>query len=124
MRGHIAKKGNRYYTVIYEGVDPAITEVLRENGLHKSDIDLWAIHPGGPKIILESARSLGLRPEVAAPSWDVLDRFGNMLSVSLLFVLQLMVQQAEGRKDISTGLAFSFAPGVAVEGILFDIIGG
>ena len=23
MRGHIAKKGNRYYAVIYEGVDPA-----------------------------------------------------------------------------------------------------
>ncbi len=109
---------------IYEGVDPAITEVLRENGLQKSDIDLWAIHPGGPKIILESARSLGLPVEVAAPSWDVLDRFGNMLSVSLLFVLQLMVQQAEGKNDISTGLAFSFAPGVAVEGMLFDIIGG
>ncbi len=23
MRGHIAKKGNRYYAVTYEGVDPA-----------------------------------------------------------------------------------------------------
>ena len=23
MRGHIAKKGNRYYVVIYEGIDPA-----------------------------------------------------------------------------------------------------
>src|SRR5262249_32589133 len=109
---------------LYEVIDPSSTEVLRENGLQKSDIDLWAIHPGGPKIILESARSLGLPVEVAAPSWDVLDRFGNMLSVSLLFVLQLMVQQAETTKDISTGVAFSFAPGVAVEGMLFDIIRG
>lgn len=23
MRGHIAKKGNRYYAVVYEGIDPA-----------------------------------------------------------------------------------------------------
>ena len=23
MRGHIAKKGDRYYAVIYEGIDPA-----------------------------------------------------------------------------------------------------
>lgn len=23
MRGHIAKKGSRYYAVIYEGIDPA-----------------------------------------------------------------------------------------------------
>ncbi|WP_205876075.1 type III polyketide synthase [Mycobacterium camsae] len=109
---------------IYDNVDPAITEILRDNGLQKSDIDLWAIHPGGPKIIEESARSLGLSDTEAAASWDVLDRFGNMLSVSLLFVLRLMVQQAAGNSDISTGVAFSFAPGVAVEGILFDIIGG
>ncbi len=109
---------------IYDGVDPAVTEVLRDNGLQKSDVDLWAIHPGGPKIILESARSMGIPVEAAAPSWDVLARFGNMLSVSLLFVLELMVQQAEPRKDISTGVAFSFAPGVAVEGMIFDVIRG
>jgi alpha-pyrone synthase len=109
---------------IYDGVDPAITGVLRENGLQKSDVDLWAIHPGGPKIILESARSLGIPVEAAAPSWDVLARFGNMLSVSLIFVLQLMGEQAETTKDISTGVAFSFAPGVAVEGMVFDIVHG
>jgi alpha-pyrone synthase len=111
-------------TYIYDGVDPAITEVLRDNGLQKSDVDLWAIHPGGPKIVLESARSLGIPAEAAAPSWDVLARFGNMLSVSLLFVLQLMVEQAEPTKEISTGVAFSFAPGVAVEGMIFDVIRG
>jgi alpha-pyrone synthase len=98
--------------------------VLRENGLQKSDVDLWAIHPGGPKIILESARSLGIPVDAAAPSWEVLARFGNMLSVSLIFVLQLMVAQAETTKAISTGVAFSFAPGVAVEGMIFDIIRG
>jgi alpha-pyrone synthase len=109
---------------IYDGVDPAITGVLRDNGLQKSDIDLWAIHPGGPKIIVESARSMGIPVEAAAPSWEVLARFGNMLSVSLLFVLQLMVEQAEPTKDISTGVAFSFAPGVAIEGMIFDVIRG
>ncbi|MGV7507503.1 type III polyketide synthase, partial [Mycobacterium kansasii] len=78
----------------------------------------------GPKIIGESARSLGISTDEVAPSWEILDRFGNMLSVSLLFVLDLMVQQAKDKSDISTGMAFSFAPGVAVEGMLFDIIGG
>ena len=106
---------------IYAGVDTVVTEVLADNGLQKSDVDLWAIHPGGPKIIEESVRSLGLEPEQAATSWDVLARFGNMLSVSLIFVLKEMAQ-AEATKPISTGVAFSFAPGVAVEGILFDLI--
>jgi alpha-pyrone synthase len=107
---------------IYRGVDPVVADVLRDNGLQKSDIDLWAIHPGGPKIIEQSVRSLGIPAERAAQSWDVLARFGNMLSVSLIFVLEMMVRQAESTKTISTGVAFAFAPGVTVEGMLFDII--
>ncbi|MBF6362377.1 type III polyketide synthase [Nocardia farcinica] len=107
---------------IYRGVDPVVREVLARNGLRKSDIDLWAIHPGGPKIIEESVRSLGLSPEQAAPSWDVLARHGNMLSVSLIFVLEQMIAQSATAEPISTGVAFSFAPGVTLEGLIFDII--
>ncbi|OBI90151.1 type III polyketide synthase [Mycobacterium asiaticum] len=107
---------------IYRGVEPVVAEVLRDNGLDRADIDLWAIHPGGPRIIEQSARSLGLPAGCAAQSWDILARFGNMLSVSLIFVLEEMVRQADSAKSISTGVAFAFAPGVTVEGILFDII--
>ncbi len=106
---------------IYAGVDPVIREVLRNNELQTSDVDLWAIHPGGPRIIEESVRSLGIPAERAALSWEVLARFGNILSVSLIFVLEQMVR-AEATKAISTGVAFAFAPGVAVEGMLFDIV--
>nr|WP_245718237.1 3-oxoacyl-[acyl-carrier-protein] synthase III C-terminal domain-containing protein [Nocardia miyunensis] len=107
---------------IYTGVDPVIEKILDRNGLRKSDVDLWAIHPGGPKIIEESARSLGISAEQAAPSWDVLARYGNMLSVSLIFVLAEMIRSDSSTRPISTGVAFSFAPGVTLEGMLFDII--
>ncbi|MEV0295885.1 3-oxoacyl-[acyl-carrier-protein] synthase III C-terminal domain-containing protein [Nocardia sp. NPDC050710] len=108
---------------IYDGVDPVVTEALRGHGLRKSDVDLWAIHPGGPKIIEESVRSLGIPADHAALSWDVLARHGNMLSVSLIFVLEKAVSlQAETAAPISTGVAFSFAPGVTLEGMIFDII--
>ncbi len=107
---------------IYAGVDPLITDVLRDKGLEKSDIELWAIHPGGPRIIEESARSLGIPAELAAASWEVLARYGNMLSVSLIFVLEMMVRQTDSAKELTTGMAFAFAPGVTVEGMLFDIV--
>ncbi|WP_309234567.1 3-oxoacyl-[acyl-carrier-protein] synthase III C-terminal domain-containing protein [Nocardia sp. XZ_19_385] len=118
---------------ILQGVDPVVTEALQRNGLQKSDVDLWAIHPGGPKIIEQSARSLGIPPETAAPSWDILAEHGNMLSVSLIFVLENMLnrlvtpqaalpQRTQSDKPISTGVAFSFAPGVTLEGMIFDII--
>lgn len=107
---------------IYDGVAPVVAEVLANNGLQKSDIQLWAIHPGGPKIIEQSARSLGIPAKSAAASWEVLANYGNMLSVSLLFVLESMVAQSDSTESLSTGVAFSFAPGVAVEGMLFDIV--
>jgi alpha-pyrone synthase len=107
---------------IYRGVDPVITDILGSHGLRKSDIDLWAIHPGGPKIINESAHSLGLDPARADASWDILARYGNMLSVSLIFVLEQMARRTEHTEKFATGVAFSFAPGVTLEGLLFDIV--
>ncbi|MFD6390451.1 type III polyketide synthase [Nocardia sp. NPDC060259] len=106
---------------IYDGVAPVVGDVLRRNGLRQSDIDVWAIHPGGPKILLESARSLGLAPEAAATSWSVLGEYGNMSSVSLIFVLERIAAQAGRDEPISTGVAFSFAPGVTIEGFVFDV---
>ncbi|MEV0033335.1 3-oxoacyl-[acyl-carrier-protein] synthase III C-terminal domain-containing protein [Nocardia sp. NPDC050793] len=107
---------------IYRGVAPVVGDVLRRNELRQSDIDVWAIHPGGPKILLESARSLGLPPEAASTSWQVLGEYGNMSSVSLIFVLERIACQAQAGKPVSTGVAFSFAPGVTIEGFLFDVV--
>ncbi|WP_063020419.1 type III polyketide synthase [Nocardia niwae] len=107
---------------IYNGVAPVVGEVLHRNGLRQSDIDVWAIHPGGPKILLESARSLGLPPEAASTSWQVLGEYGNMSSVALIFVLERITGRTETNQPISTGVAFSFAPGVTMEGFLFDVV--
>lgn len=107
---------------IYDGVAPIVGDVLRRNGLRQPDIDVWAIHPGGPKILLESARSLGLPPDAASTSWNVLGEYGNMSSVSLIFVLERIAGQAGANKPISTGIAFSFAPGVTIEGFVFDVV--
>ncbi|ONM47887.1 hypothetical protein B0T44_23335 [Nocardia donostiensis] len=107
---------------IYNGVAPVVGDVLRRNGLRQLDIDVWAIHPGGPKILLESARSLGLLQGAASTSWGVLAEYGNMSSVSLIFVLERIADQAGVDKPISTGVAFSFAPGVTIEGFVFDVV--
>lgn len=115
---------------ILGGVRPVIDDVLHRNGLTDADIAHWAIHPGGPKIIDSAAAALGLPPEASRLSWDVLAEHGNMLSVSLLFVLErLLAENAETAStdgspgsQLTTGLAFSFAPGVTVEGFLFDLI--
>jgi len=126
---------------IRSAVGGAVENVLRDHGLTKEEVTHWAIHPGGPKIIEESLSSLGLSDDVARLSWEMLRRYGNMLSVSLPFVLQAMAAEVVSastattittatattktkKGEISTGVAFSFGPGITVEGVVFDISSG
>ncbi|PHH92319.1 hypothetical protein CDD83_7908 [Cordyceps sp. RAO-2017] len=106
---------------IHLGLASAVDEALAAVGLSRSDIRLWAIHPGGPRIIEASVRSLGLAPEQASHSWDALADCGNMLSASLPFVLQRMVAAEKSSEVVGNGVAFSFAPGITVEGLVFEV---
>ena len=59
----------------------------------------------------------------AADSWAILDTYGNMLSPSVMFVLERIFKRhkealARGEEGYKMGLAFSFSPGVGAEGIM------
>ncbi|NKY26042.1 hypothetical protein [Nocardia gamkensis] len=41
---------------------------------------------------------------------------------SLILVLERIAAQTEADKQISTGIAFSFAPGITIEGFVFDLV--
>jgi alpha-pyrone synthase len=79
-------------------------------------IDLWAVHPGGKTILDSVEKGLGLPAEALASSRDVLARFGNMSSATVMFVLQRIMQRAEPGQQ---GCAMSFGPGVTAETMLF-----
>ena len=108
---------------IEAGVGPVVRNFLTEHHLTPADIDLWAVHPGGTRIIQKAQSALGLTDDQVACSWSVLKDYGNMLSVSILFVLERMVQQrlSDSDRTSATGLAFSFSPGVGIEGALFEV---
>jgi alpha-pyrone synthase len=93
----------------------------------RSDVDFWAIHPGGRRIIEEAQNGLGVTEKQAADSWYVLDNYGNMLSPSVMFVLERIFKRhreaiARGEDGVKLGLAFSFSPGVGAEGIMLKQI--
>ncbi len=79
-------------------------------------IDLWAVHPGGRTILDSVEKGLGLPEEALASSREVLARFGNMSSATVMFVLQRIMQSA---KPGQQGCAMSFGPGVTAETMLF-----
>eukprot|EP01036_Dinobryon_divergens_P027607 gene27607-36409_t len=101
--------------------------LLRKQNLSRSDVDFWAIHPGGRRIIEEAQNGLGVTESQAADSWYVLDNYGNMLSPTVMFVLERIFkrhreQLARGEEGYKCGLAFSFSPGVGAEGIMLKQI--
>jgi alpha-pyrone synthase len=122
-RGITCQLSRQLPEYIETGVNPIIERFLASHALTKESIELWAVHPGGTRIIEKTQRSLGLSDSQVADSWEILRQYGNMLSPSVLFVLERMLQrykQDSAAIKPLTGIAFSFSPGVGIEGILFQ----
>merc|ERR1712146_850630 len=47
-----------------------VDSFLGKHDLEKSDIDFWAVHPGGRRIIEEAQNGLGLTEEQCKYSWE------------------------------------------------------
>jgi predicted naringenin-chalcone synthase len=69
-------------------VSGAVQSVLRSQGLEAADVAHWALHGGGEKIIAALARELDLSVAKLRHTREILARFGNMSSPSVLFTLR------------------------------------
>jgi predicted naringenin-chalcone synthase len=79
-------------------------------------IDLWAVHPGGRTVLDAVERAFGLAPAALSASREVLRRYGNMSSATVMFVLERLLRAgARGR----CGCAMAFGPGLTAETMLF-----
>jgi predicted naringenin-chalcone synthase len=94
-----------------------IDEIL--DGTSPAAIDLWAVHPGGRSILDAVQRALQLAPSALSASRDVLARYGNMSSATVMFVLDALMR---ARGGASTGLAMSFGPGLVAETMRFSTV--
>lgn len=87
---------------------------LAESGLALEDIQSWAVHPGGPRVLTAVRTSLGLEPEAVQLSRDILAGHGNMSSATVLFILQ----ELRSRRAPRPCVALAFGPGLVVEATL------
>ena len=96
-----------------------LAEALGANGsVEWRHVDRWAIHPGGPAILDRVEKSLGLLPQQVAPSRDILRRFGNMSSATVLYVLEQIMDNAPEKGE--KGLMLSFGPGFSAQRVLLQ----
>ena len=86
------------------------------NGWKLDQVDAWAVHAGGRSILDAVEKGLELPQGALWASRDVLARFGNMSSATLMFVLAELMQRPDARR----GVAIAFGPGLAAEGFHFS----
>jgi predicted naringenin-chalcone synthase len=101
--------------LIADHLAPWLDGWLAENGLKRGDIASWAVHPGGPRILAAVEGSIGLMPGTCAASRDILTKYGNMSSPTVVFILDEMRRRNAPRPCVAVG----FGPGLAVEAALF-----
>jgi predicted naringenin-chalcone synthase len=104
--------------IILESAAPSVLNILNELGLDKNEIKFWALHPGGRAILDALQKGLALSEEQLLPSRKVLSNYGNMSSVSILFVLKEILYDQHIKKD-DLCCAIAFGPGLTMEVILF-----
>ena len=89
---------------------------LAKHGLGLDNIAHWAVHPGGPRILSASRKSLNLPEKALQVSQRILQDFGNMSSPTILFILQEMILQ-----DVKGPIvALAFGPGIVFEAMLLQ----
>ncbi len=72
----------------------ALDRFLAANDLSLGDIDGFAIHPGGAKVVDALEDGLGLDPGRLVDSRAVLNEFGNMSAATVLFVLARILKNS------------------------------
>ncbi|WP_137126127.1 type III polyketide synthase [Roseomonas sp. HF4] len=85
-------------------------------GADTSEIDLWAVHPGGRSILDAVAHGLDLPADALDESRAVLQENGNMSSATVMFVLRDMMARAQPGQR---GCAMAFGPGLSAETMRF-----
>ncbi|MCW2601017.1 MAG: Naringenin-chalcone synthase [Frankiales bacterium] len=88
---------------------PVVEELLSRNGLTLGDVEGWAVHPGGRRIVEVVGEALGLTPAQTAASYAVLDEVGNCSSSTVLLVLERL-HGAVGEYVV----AMAFGPGLTL----------
>jgi alpha-pyrone synthase len=109
-------------SVIQRGIGAMLSRLLETSGLSIGDIGMYAMHPGGRRILEVIEGQLGLESQDNRYAYEVLRQYGNMSSATVLFVLKaiwrdmLQLTQAEPFNILSC----AFGPGLTLESMILE----
>ena len=107
--------------IIRSGIKNLTRSLMAKIGKSLSEVSYFAIHPGGKKILETIESELGLQKEQNKHAYEILKRYGNMSSPTVLFVLQEILHQIHTSDEGKRILSFAFGPGLTLESTLLKI---
>jgi alkylresorcinol/alkylpyrone synthase len=105
-------------TIITAHVREDIEHFLTIHGLGLNDIKNFIFHPGGKKVLDAYAEALGVDGDFLQNTRLVMNNYGNMSSVTVLYVLEKFMN--EGFED-GYGLMLAMGPGFSSEMVLLKM---
>ncbi len=105
-------------TFINEHVKEDIDKFLAAQGLDIGDIKNFIFHPGGKKVLDAYTDALGVEGDFLEKTRSVMNNYGNMSSVTVLYVLEKFMN--EGFED-GYGLMMAMGPGFSSEMVLLKM---
>jgi alkylresorcinol/alkylpyrone synthase len=99
-------------TLVRQDLRPAAEAFLERCGLGRRDIAGLVCHPGGIKVLDALEIAFDLAPGTLAEARAVLNEYGNMSAVTVLFVLERMMRRGIAGRHLMTALGPGFTAGI------------
>ncbi|OVA09704.1 Chalcone/stilbene synthase [Macleaya cordata] len=134
IEGHLREVGLTFHLLedvpglISKNIEKSLDEAFKPIGISDWNSLFWIAHPGGPAILDQVEKKLGLTEEKLKATRHVLSEYGNMSSACVLFILDEMRKKSieEGKSTTGEGLEwgvlFGFGSGLTVETVVLHSV--
>ena len=107
--------------LIQKNIAGLINKLFEKAGLNQKNIDWYALHPGGIKILEACEKALNISKQDNSYSYDVLKEYGNMSSVTIFFVLKKYFEKLTKDDSGKNILSCAFGPGLTMESMILKV---
>ncbi|XP_052207500.1 chalcone synthase 8-like [Diospyros lotus] len=110
--------------LLASNIEKCLEDAFVQKGISDWNSLFWIPHPGGPAILDKIESKLGLKREKLALTREVLREYGNMVTPSVVFVMDEMRKRSSEQGKASTGeglewgVLFGYGPGLVLETVV------
>ena len=97
-----------------EPLAPILRELAMDHGWDIGSLDFYVIHAGGPRILDDLSRFLGVEATMFRHSWATLTEYGNIASAVVFDALRRLFDEGAMLPG-ATGVVAGFGPGITAE---------